>query len=553
MSGAAGIHGEPARALALSTVRASVIVRAFNEAKHIGRCFESIYGQRTSFPFEVILVDSGSDDGTLDIAERFGVTIVHIAPDEFSFGRSLNHGIERATGDVCAMISAHCYAVDEQWLEKLVAPFADDHVALTYGKQRGNHLTKYSEQRIFARWFPDASIHRQTHSFCNNANAAIRRSLWMQHRFDESLTGMEDIDWAQHALARGFHLSYVADAGVVHVHEETHRQIYRRYEREALAIKTIYPDAHFSLWDFVHLVTLNTFGDYRAALRDGVLLRNLRAIPIFRALQFLGTYQAHRLKRPFDRRLRFQLYYPPGFGDEGEHQDRTHGPPPPAPHQLWFDISRPLHAELAVWPGSKRFAMEWTKRFDRDGVNESHLSLNTHTGTHIDAPFHFVEGGKKLDEVNLEKLIGESHVVEHLESTPVDAADLERASIPRNCRRLLLKTLNSSKKSNGYFDSSFIALTPAAAQWVVDRQIELIGIDGFSIQLFAEKTNETHRILLSADVVILEGLDLSAVPPGAYHLVALPLNIPGAEGAPARAILTRAPLGAAAHTSFRRS
>ncbi len=528
--------------------RVSVIVRAFNEEKHIGRCFAGILGQRTSFPVEVILVDSGSNDGTLEIAEQFGVTILHISPDEFSFGRSLNRGFEQATGDVCVVLSAHCYPVGDDWLEKLVAPFADEQIALSYGKQHGADVTKYSERRIFAGWFPDTSTPRQAHAFCNNANSAIRRTYWAQRKFDESLTGLEDMDWAQAALERGYFLSYVADACVIHVHEETNHQVFRRYEREALAIKTIYRDASFSLWDFIHLVVLNTLLDYGAALREGVLFENLGAIPTFRVMQFWGTYKAYRVTTTFDRRLRYQLYYPPGFGREVRSERPVDKPlPPPAPATRgYIDISRPLHPALPVWPGSKPFAVEWIKRFDADGVNESHISLNTHTGTHMDAPYHFVDSGKKLHEVSLETLIGVSHVVEHSAASPVDAGDLDRAGVPTACRRLLLKTLNSARSSsNGTFDPGFIALTPAAAQWIVDRRITLVGIDGFSIQQFAEKTNETHSILLRNDVVILEGLDLGAVAPGSYHLLALPLSIPGAEGAPIRAILSRTPLGSA--------
>jgi arylformamidase len=163
----------------------------------------------------------------------------------------------------------------------------------------------------------------------------------------------------------------------------------------------------------------------------------------------------------------------------------------------------------------------------------------------MDAPYHFVDSGKKLHEVSLDTMIGAAHVVEHSTAAPIDAADLDRAGVPSACRRLLLKTVNSARAfATPTFDPSFVALTPAAAQWIVDRGVKVVGIDGCSIQQFAEKTNETHRILLENDVVILEGLDLRSVEPGAYHLVALPLNIPGAEGAPIRAILSRAPLAA---------
>src|SRR5207244_6851237 len=138
-------------------IEVSIIVRTFNEARHIRRCLEGILSQRVSFPFEIILVDSGSTDGTLDVVEKFDVKVVKINPEEFTFGRSLNRGIEQASGEFCVMISAHGYPANESWLENLLHPFGNDKVALVYGKQRGNHVTRYSEQQIFERWFPDES------------------------------------------------------------------------------------------------------------------------------------------------------------------------------------------------------------------------------------------------------------------------------------------------------------------------------------------------------------------------------------------------------------
>ncbi len=116
--------------------------------------------------------------GHVDIAQRYGADIVHITPSEFSFGCSLNKGIAKANGDYCVVISAHCYPSNEHWLEKLILPFADESIALVYGKQRGNQITKYSEQQIFKKWFPESSSGKQNSPFCNNANAAIRKSLW---------------------------------------------------------------------------------------------------------------------------------------------------------------------------------------------------------------------------------------------------------------------------------------------------------------------------------------------------------------------------------------
>ncbi len=153
----------------------SIVIRAYNEEKHIGRLLEGIK-QQTLKDVEIILVDSGSTDATVSIAESFGARIVRIPSAEFTFGRSLNFGVREATREFVVIASAHVYPVYPDWLESLLRPFQDERVALTYGKQRGPDSAKYSEQQIFHQWYPDASNSNQPTAFCNNANAAIRKS-----------------------------------------------------------------------------------------------------------------------------------------------------------------------------------------------------------------------------------------------------------------------------------------------------------------------------------------------------------------------------------------
>ncbi len=291
-------------------LKASIVVRAYNEEQHIEKLLDGIQGQKASFSHETILVDSGSTDRTVKIAGDYGIEIVNIQPEEFSFGYSLNTGIEKARGEFCVFISAHCYPEDDAWLENLMRPFQDPSVALVYGRQRGNHTTRYSEHQIFSKWFPDGVDGIQQNPFCNNANAAIRRSVWEDYRYDEALTGLEDLDWAKHALESGFHIHYAPEARVIHVHEETYPQVYSRCEREAIALSAVYPDLTFTFGEFVKLSLMNTLSDYYHALRDGKLVRNVLSIPAMRLVQFWGTYKGHNYKKPVTSTLKKKFYYP---------------------------------------------------------------------------------------------------------------------------------------------------------------------------------------------------------------------------------------------------
>src|SRR5512147_1563001 len=172
----------------------SIVIRAYNEEKHIGRLLEGIR-QQTLQDVEIILFDSGSTDRTVSVAESFGARVVRIPSAEFTFGRSLNFGLRAATREWVVIASAHAYPVYPDWLESLLRPFEEESIALTYGKQRGPETAHFSEQQIYHQWYPDVSKPRQLTAFCNNANAAIRKSLWEKNLYDETLTGLEDLAW----------------------------------------------------------------------------------------------------------------------------------------------------------------------------------------------------------------------------------------------------------------------------------------------------------------------------------------------------------------------
>ena len=286
----------------------SIVIRAYNEERYIGRLLEGIR-QQTFKDVEIILVDSGSTDKTVSIAEAFGARLVRIPSAEFTFGRSLNFGVQDATREFVVIASAHVYPVYPDWIESLLRPFEDEKVALTYGKQRGYEGSKYSEHQIFHQWYPDASKLDQPTAFCNNANAAIRKSMWEKNKYDETLTGLEDLAWAKWVNEQGYKISYIAEAEIVHIHNETPHGVYNRYRREAMALRKIYPEANFNLYDFFRLTITNIFSDLWHAARERVLLKSIASIFWFRFMQFHGTRMGHREPSLVTPQLRETFYY----------------------------------------------------------------------------------------------------------------------------------------------------------------------------------------------------------------------------------------------------
>ncbi|MRR53104.1 MAG: glycosyltransferase [Deltaproteobacteria bacterium] len=293
----------------LQKLECAVVIRCFNEAEHIEKLLRGIFHQ-TLKKVEIILVDSGSTDETLTIASRYPVKIIHIHPEDFSFGRALNRGCEVASADFIVLASAHVYPVYDDWLETLLSHFMDDRVGLVYGKQRGNEQTKYSEYQIFRQWFPDKSNNHQSHPFCNNANAAIRKNLWEQIAYDENVTGLEDLDWAKRIMELRYKIAYSAEAEIIHLHNESYGSIFNRYRREAIALKQIIPEEKFTFPDFLRLCSINTLNDWRHAWHDQVCFQEYFSILAFRLMQFWGTYRGFSQKGPITTRLKQRFYYP---------------------------------------------------------------------------------------------------------------------------------------------------------------------------------------------------------------------------------------------------
>ena len=286
----------------------SIVIRAYNEEKYIGRLLEGIKHQ-TLKDTEIILVDSGSTDRTVAIAEAYGARVIRIPSAEFTFGRSLNVGIRAAAQEFIVIASAHVYPVYPDWLASLLNPFDDENVALSYGKQRGPDSAKFSEQQIFRQWYSHISKPQQETAFCNNANAAIRKSLWGENPYDETLTGLEDLAWAKWATEQGYGIAYVAEAEITHVHNEKPHGVFNRYRREAMAFKKIYPESHFNVYDFIRLTTSNILSDLWHAAHERVLWKHIVSILWFRFMQFYGTRLGHRETSLVTPQLRETFYY----------------------------------------------------------------------------------------------------------------------------------------------------------------------------------------------------------------------------------------------------
>ncbi|HRI57174.1 MAG TPA: cyclase family protein [Anaerolineae bacterium] len=205
------------------------------------------------------------------------------------------------------------------------------------------------------------------------------------------------------------------------------------------------------------------------------------------------------------------------------------------------DITLTITPDLPVWPGDPPIRLSQPAHLERgDAYTLTRLDMSAHTGTHLDAPAHFIRGGATVESLDLATLIGPALVVDARGRGHLSAETLEALAIPAGVRRLLFRTDNSLRWQRGEtaFAEDFIAIEPSGAAWLVERGVRLVGIDYLSVGSFDDGV-ATHQILLGARVIAVEGLDLSAVEAGDYQLICLPIKIGGADGAPCRAVLMR--------------
>lgn len=229
-------------------------------------------------------------------------------------------------------------------------------------------------------------------------------------------------------------------------------------------------------------------------------------------------------------------HVPGSLGCKAAEHDRALG---------FIDLTVPVQAGLPAWERTTGLRRNWRALSqsiaEGDVVNQSHLNLDAHTGTHIDAPLHFLQGGDSVDQLPLSSLVGPALIVDVPDGTNVTAEALEALGVPEGAERLLFRTENTRRglMARTPFASDYVGLDSSAARWLAKNRPEvvLVGVDYLSIGML-DDIIEAHKELFRKGTVVVEGLNLTSVPTGTHHLTCLPLRLVGSDGSPARCILT---------------
>ena len=205
----------------------------------------------------------------------------------------------------------------------------------------------------------------------------------------------------------------------------------------------------------------------------------------------------------------------------------------------WIDVSLTLKSNMVHWPGDPPFSIERVREMDRgDTVNLSKITMGAHSGTHVDAPVHFIKGAKGVDRLLFDLLIGPARIIEIADTDTIKEKELAGHGIKKG-ERILLRTRNSIKKIlySDTFSEDFVYMEKGAAEFLVTRGIKTLGVDYLSVGGYKKNGSDVHRTLLNAEILVIEGLDLTEALPGDYNMICLPMKILGSDGAPARVIV----------------
>ena len=246
-------------------MKATLLIRCLNEINNLKILFPILEAQEDA-NFEIVFIDSGSTDGSYEYVKNYDskipIILAKIDKAEFSFGKSLNMAAEKSTfKNILISLSAHCFPTDNMWFKNIISEFNNPKVRIVFGKQIGDKKSVLSESAHLNSWFANKSGLRSS-PFINNGNSAFRYESWESFKFNEDLTGCEDIDFAQRVLNTGGLIYYSSDSVVTHYHDEDTRQIRNRYRRESQALRNIFiDDLEFSILDLVKNTFKETYSD----------------------------------------------------------------------------------------------------------------------------------------------------------------------------------------------------------------------------------------------------------------------------------------------------
>lgn len=274
----------------------AVIIRTKNEEEFIRETLEAVSAQSKQ-PDEIIVVDSGSRDSTLQIASRFETIVVQIEPEEFTYGRALNIGFGRASSDVLVSLSADALPADEDWLAKLTGALKDRRTAGVYGRQTARAGTNLSEKRdLEIRYSAERRVQSDDYFF-SNVNSAIKKEVWDRIKFSESMPMAEDWDWARRAQAKGYSIVYEPDAVVFHSNDFSLFGVFQRTGLVTHAAKILNPRIQFSLMQLLTDIAIETVKDMRFIAGTEICVKSMLYSPLYRLACSLGKYRGVRHRR----------------------------------------------------------------------------------------------------------------------------------------------------------------------------------------------------------------------------------------------------------------
>ena len=277
-----------------NNVRVVVVIRTLNEINFLPLLIATVRRQiAKDVETIIVVVDSGSTDGTLRYAQIHADIVVEIEKVQFTFGRAINLGLKATKSDIAVIVSAHCIPTNNEWLENLIAPIIYGDASASYGRQVAPQSGHVSEANIFAMQYPESSDHHDIDPRFNNANSAFRTAVALPLGFDEDLPGLEDLDFAFRLIRAHHKIAYVANAIVIHLHNEKWAQIVRRFERESralTAIRQLNPPALIVVCKSFLTSVLRDVSEPNLTMSSF----RLRTIVQYRSAQYLGIYRGSR-------------------------------------------------------------------------------------------------------------------------------------------------------------------------------------------------------------------------------------------------------------------